>query len=55
MSVGRCEMIAVIITWLSPLQLEVSAGEYFKNNIRNLLFVVRKDLQTLRSKPKKNE
>uniref|UniRef100_A0A8W8MSH3 Endothelin-converting enzyme 1 n=2 Tax=Magallana gigas TaxID=29159 RepID=A0A8W8MSH3_MAGGI len=35
--------------------LEVSAGEYFKNNIRNLLFVVRKDLQTLRSKPKKNE
>ncbi|XP_061189533.1 endothelin-converting enzyme homolog isoform X2 [Saccostrea echinata] len=35
--------------------LEVTANEYFQNNIRNLLFVVKKDLQNLRSKPKKNE
>ncbi|XP_048752653.1 endothelin-converting enzyme homolog isoform X3 [Ostrea edulis] len=35
--------------------LEVKGDEYFQNNIRNMLFVVRKDLQTLRSKPKKNQ
>nr|XP_022340096.1 endothelin-converting enzyme homolog isoform X2 [Crassostrea virginica] len=35
--------------------LNVTSEEYFQNNIRNMLFVVKKDLQTLRSKPKKNE
>ncbi|XP_062578045.1 endothelin-converting enzyme homolog [Saccostrea cucullata] len=35
--------------------LEVTSDEYFQNNIRNFLFAVKKDLQTLRSKPKKNE
>ena len=50
-----CEIIAVVIKFLSPLQLNVTSEEYFQNNIRNMLFVVKKDLQTLRSKPKKNE